>query len=122
MIDNNSKKEQKIATRGIRIIDKIRIDTFKTTISSYATLEIEAGTNGECGGDTGHGSRTYIRLKDLGSTDIRFEVSLDARELKMVLGGDSELNQIQRALALVLKFISVRQAQEQAKNAEVLYL
>ena len=40
-------------------------------------LEVEAGTNGYQGGDSGHGSRTYLRLKDLGSTDIRCNVEAD---------------------------------------------
>lgn len=33
-------------------------------------LEVEAGTTGYRGGDTGHGGRTYFRIQNAASTDM----------------------------------------------------
>jgi len=85
--------------RGSVVIGRQRIPTLKRTLCSYGTIEIEAGTNGECGGDTGHGSRTVIRLKNLGSFDISAEGGKGW--VNIVLGGDSELNEIQTALSFI---------------------
>lgn len=58
---------------------------------------VTVGTNGYQGGDSGHGSRTYICLEDLGSTDIDAAVSLNHdgyTKVEIMLGGDSELDSL----------------------------
>ena len=63
----------------------------------FNTLGITVGTNGYQGGDSGHGSRTYICIQNLGSTDMDASVSNPSDvgpKVEMILGGDSELDSI----------------------------
>ncbi|OQB13577.1 MAG: hypothetical protein BWY15_01652 [Firmicutes bacterium ADurb.Bin193] len=94
-------------TEGTRRIGGIDVPTYKREIVSANILEVEAGTNGYQGGDTGHGSRTYFRIENQGGTDIQvhplgrygdegFEVSL---------GGDYELETIIMALKFITKVL-----------------
>jgi hypothetical protein len=53
------------AKKRIRAIDRSKVTTWSREIVNCNILEVEAGTNGYQGGDSGHGSRTYLRLKDL---------------------------------------------------------
>lgn len=46
------------------------VTTYSRDIYSANVLEVEAGTNGYQGGDSGHGSRTYFRIENAGGTDI----------------------------------------------------
>jgi hypothetical protein len=73
-------------------------------------LSVEAGTNGYQGGDTGHGSRTYIRIQDEGGTDIGARVLLDSLGyvdgVEIVLGGDAELSTMIEALKFVIQRFS----------------
>jgi hypothetical protein len=46
--------------------DGTEITTYTRDVVSCNILEVEAGTNGYQGGDSGHGSRTYFRIKDEG--------------------------------------------------------
>ena len=50
--------------------DGTRLTTFTREVTSANTLEVEAGTNGFKGGNAEHGSRTYIRIRGLGGTDM----------------------------------------------------
>jgi hypothetical protein len=94
-------------TEGTCRIGGIDVPTYKREIVSANILEVEAGTNGYQGGDTGHGSRTYFRIENQGGTDIQvhplgrygdegFEVSL---------GGDCELETIIMALKFITKVL-----------------
>ncbi len=42
--------------------DGTEITTYSRDVISCNILEVEAGTTGYCGGDTGHGSHTYFRI------------------------------------------------------------
>ena len=42
--------------------DGTEITTYSRDVISCNVLEVEAGTTGYCGGDTGHGGRTYFRI------------------------------------------------------------
>ena len=58
------------------------------------------GINGYQGGDTGHGSRTYM-FRRFGPTDIDAAVSLNHdgfTKVEIMLGGDSELDSMIDAL------------------------
>ena len=57
-------------------------------------LTIQAGTNCPQGGDSGHGGRTILRIVDDGATALSIKVDgeqeKDAREIEIILGGDTE--------------------------------
>lgn len=46
----------------------ISINTQSKTIGGVSQLEVEAGTNGEKGGDSGSGGRTFVSIADGGGT------------------------------------------------------
>ena len=94
---------------GTREVGGVSIQTFKREVCSANILEVEAGTNGYCGGDSGHGCRTYFRIQDLGSTDIEVRPTHDylGRDNGVVvaLGGDCELTTIIEALQFIVKVL-----------------
>ena len=94
---------------GEREVGGKTIDTFKREIYSANIMEVEAGTNGYQGGDSGHGSRTYIRIQDLAGTDIQVRKTHDAfgheDGVVIALGGDSELDTIYEALQFITKVL-----------------
>ena len=96
-----------------RKIDGMDVTTYTREIYSANVLSVEAGTNGYQGGDSGHGSRTYFRITDCGSTDIRVKAhGYDGDEgLEVILGGDCELETIIRALKFITKVL-----EDQAKE------
>ena len=53
-----------------KLQDGTEITTYTRDVVSANILEVEVGTTGYMGGDTGHGGRTYFRIKDEGGTDI----------------------------------------------------
>jgi hypothetical protein len=94
--------------------DGTKITTYRREIHSLNSLEIEAGTTGYCGGDSGHGGRTYFRITDLGCTDIRVKRSYyeyGAETLEVYLGGDCELDTIIKALAFIRKVLKDERSQ-----------
>ena len=94
-------------TEGTRRVYGKEITTYTREIYSANVLEVEAGTNGFQGGDSGHGSRAYIRIEDLGSTDIRVNpLGRDGDEgFELFLGGDCELETMIRALKFITKVL-----------------
>lgn len=90
-----------IKTRQVR---QVEIATEVKEFNALCDLEVEVGTNGLQGGDSGHGSRTYFRIKDLASTDISASVKTYPRnEITIQLGGDDELDQFIRVLEFAVK-------------------
>ena len=57
--------------------DGTEITTYTRDVISCNLLEVEAGTTGYMGGDTGHGGRSYFRIKDNGGTDMEVNTSVD---------------------------------------------
>lgn len=92
-----------------KIIHKISIPTWQREIIDASILEVEAGTNGFQGGDSGHGSRTYFRLKDICSSDITIRTLTDSFNnptgVEILLGGDSELRTFMEALEFAVKVL-----------------
>ena len=90
-------------TEGTRLVHGREVSTFTREIVNCNILEVEAGTNGYQGGDTGHGSRTYFRIQDLGSTDIEVHAlgRYGDEGLEVSLGGDCELETIITALKFI---------------------
>lgn len=94
-------------TEGIRRIGGIEVPTYKREIVSANVLEVEAGTNGYQGGDTGHGSRTYFRIENEGGTDIQVRPlgRYGDEGFEVTLGGDCELDTIITALKFITKVL-----------------
>ena len=88
--------------------DGTEITTYTRDVISCNLLEVEAGTTGYMGGDTGHGGRSYFRIKDNGGTDMEVNTSVDrygCRSLEVFLGGDCELEAMIRALKFITKVL-----------------
>lgn len=94
-------------SEDMRLINGVEVPTFTREITSCNILEVEAGTNGYQGGDTGHGSRTYFRIQDLGSTDIQAYVlgKYGDEGFEVSLGGDCELETVITALKFITKVL-----------------
>ena len=81
--------------------DKVATDgeplTLKTAeVTDSCSMKFSAGTNGFKGGDSGHGCRAFISIKDTGGCDL--EVIDDTNSdimcggyVKISTGGDAEL-------------------------------
>lgn len=90
-------------------VDGIPVPTAINEFNSANLLTVEVGTNGFQGGDTGHGGRTYLRIKDEGCTDLRcrvkaggktheFDNACAVNQVEIMLGGDTELGTFAKAL------------------------
>lgn len=88
--------------------DGTEITTYTREVVSANILEVEAGTNGYQGGDTGHGGRTCFRIQDLGSTDMEVNPVITkwgCDGFEVTLGGDCELETMIRALKFITKVL-----------------
>lgn len=57
--------------------DGTEISTYTREVISANILEVEAGTTGYMGSDSGHGGRTYFRIQDSASTDMEIRTFVD---------------------------------------------
>ncbi len=73
-------------------VNGILIDTWIVQMNDACVLELEIGSTGFKGGDTGHGGRTYFRLKNMGAADLDMQINEDSNELVLKFGGDAELS------------------------------
>ena len=101
----------------IRTVDDHEATTRTKEIWLANGLEVEAGTNGLHGGDGGHGSRAYIRITDLGGSDIRF-VRESEKSLIMEICGDSEIQSIICAMRFVADHLSDQIKELKVKDHE----
>ena len=89
--------------------DGTEITTYSRDVVSCNILEVEAGTTGYRGGDTGHGGRTYFSIKDAACTDMDVRVMRDrfgdCTGFEVCLGGDCELETMIRALKFITKVL-----------------
>lgn len=97
-------KEKEISgQRTSVVIDGITVPTMTTEFVSCNCLEIQVGTTGHMGGDTGHGGRTYLRITSTASSDLRsnivangechdFDNVCGTNQVEIILGGDTELD------------------------------
>lgn len=104
---NENIKEEAVS-RSI-VVDGSKVETFSKTFDSCNIITVEVGTTGHMGGDTGHGGRTYLRIADDASTDMRcrvisngkqydFDNACDASQIEIMFGGDTELDTFIEAL------------------------
>lgn len=65
-------------------------------------LKVKVGTTGYCGGDAGHGGRSFIEITDETSTnwkaDLQCDTFGDVQSIRIDLFGDSELETTIEAL------------------------
>ena len=90
------------------LFDGTEITTYTRDVVSANILQVEAGTTGYKGGDTGHGGRTYFRISDETSTDIHVTPFMDRfgyNGFEVTLGGDCELETLIRALKFITKVL-----------------
>ena len=91
-----------------KLPDGTEITTYTREVINANLLEVEAGTTGFMGGDSGHGGRTYFRIQDEGATDMRVNSYVDrygCRGFEVFLGGDTELTTMIRALKFITKVL-----------------
>ena len=105
--------------RNIRRIDREFIKTVRTEMVNCNILEVETGTNGYHGGDSGHGGRALLRLSDAASTDMRCLISGEIAgysqtyevyfshvdSVEIVVGGDAEIGTLIDSLEFVVKIL-----------------
>lgn len=94
---------------GEKIVYGEKVITLKKEFIDCCLLEVEVGTNGFHGGDSG--SVTYIKFKDLGSTYMHVNKKdncLATEEFEITLGGDAELQTIARAFKWAAKVLEVQ--------------
>lgn len=101
--------------RGEQEVNGVEVETWIAEITSANILEVEVGTTGYQGGDTGHGCRTYLRIQDQGCTDINVNVLVDKfnkpEGFVLELGGDTELATFIEALEFAVNVLK-----EQSKD------
>ena len=88
--------------------DGTEISTYTREVISANILEVEAGTTGYMGGDSGHGGRTYFCIQDSASTDMEIRTFVDkhgCNGFEVFLGGDCELETTIRALKFITKVL-----------------
>lgn len=97
-----------VTERRRKLYDGTEITTYTRDVVSANILQVEAGTTGYKGGDTGHGGRTYFRIEDEGCTDIQVQPIMDrhgCNGFEVTLGGDCELETMIRALKFITKVL-----------------
>lgn len=89
--------------------DGTELTTYSREVVSCNILEVEAGTTGYRGGDTGHGGRTYFSIKNAAGTDMEVQLTKDrfgdCTGFEVSLGGDCELETTIRALKFITKVL-----------------
>lgn len=107
-------KKEEFALNSSVMVDGIEVPTHKEQITSCNIIEVEVGTTGYMGGDTGHGGRTFFRIHDLASTDMRCRLFDNGKEyefdniglVELMFGGDTELDTFCEALRIGYEVLS----------------
>lgn len=103
-----------------RLDDGTELTTFTKEFEGFNALEVEVGTTGYRGGDTGHGCRAYFALRDVVSTDIRVKIVKSKYGgndgIEVVLGGDSELSTAIEALEFITKTLKKEVKRNSTEN------
>ena len=108
-------------------IDKIEVPTEKKEFVNANIIEVEVGTTGYKGGDSGHGGRTFFRIEDKACTDMQITFraenmfgggwetgtgnyknkihgwGLECSSVELVFGGDAELETFIQALEFAVE-------------------
>lgn len=92
----------------------IRIYEKETRGDSCSVLRVAAGTTGKKGGNHSHGCLTVIEIEDSNTmTDLGVEkIGEGGRGVRLVLGGDCELDSIIEAFEFILRKLKYGQSQK----------
>jgi hypothetical protein len=76
-------------------------------------LNIQVRSNGECGGDSGHGGRTSVTFRDNGGyamelTNIKRDLVGDLEEFTLEVRGDEELRLLRDAFLYAANALSTQ--------------
>lgn len=93
-----------------RTVHGQEVQTWIAEFLNANVLQVEVGTTGYCGGDYGHGGRTFFKIKDEGGTAL-YVNGEEAGEVEIVLGGDAELTTFIQSLEFALEVLK-EQAEE----------
>lgn len=86
----------------------VGIKTYCGEEVSANILEVEAGTTGYKGGDSGNGCRAYFRIENLASSDLRvnaYEKDFGSMGVEVTTGGDTELYTLIEALKFIVNVL-----------------
>ncbi|BAL01667.1 hypothetical protein OBV_44680 [Oscillibacter valericigenes Sjm18-20] len=87
-----------------RNVEGKEVQTWIAEFLNANVLQVEVGTTGYCGGDFGHGGRTFFKIKDKGGTAL-FVNGKEVEEVEIALGGDAELSTFIQSLEFALKVL-----------------
>ena len=116
--------------KNLQRIGRIEVLTKYKEFSSFNIIQVEAGTTGFKGGDSGHGCRTYFKIEDMESTDMRcrvissngkvydFSEVCGASQIEIMFGGDTELETFIGALEFAADTLR-KQAEYGDTNADI---
>lgn len=101
---------------GTVLVDGVKVETIAKEIDSANIIDVEVGTTGYCGGDSGHGGRTYFRIKNVSGTDmsvrinksVEYDWMSNLQEIELMFGGDCELDTFIEALEFAIDTIKQR--------------
>ena len=100
------------ATQHVRELDGHKVITWSRDVTNANILEVEVGTNGYQGGDSGHGCRTYLRFEDEGGTVMQCRTLKDQfgydSGFELILGGDCELETTIEALKWMVSVLETQ--------------
>ena len=107
------KKKEDFTPNGSVVIDGTHVKTYKKEIVSANILEVEVGTTGHMGGDSGHGGRTFFSING-SNTDMRlsfcengqYSKPRDIDDFILTFGGDCELDTFCEALRIGYNVLS----------------
>lgn len=89
----------------VRVLDGVSVNTIRGELTSCNILEFSVGTTGECGGDYGHGGRTFIRMDFSESCALKVNVP-KSDIVEIALAGDCELATLTGALEFMSLILS----------------
>ena len=97
------------ATEKVLILRKVAQDKAYLYVLRYYILYAKTVFQWRhCGGDTGHGGRTYFRIQDAACTDMEihsYTTRCGSNGFEVCLGGDCELETMIRALKFITKVL-----------------
>lgn len=86
----------------------VEIKTYCGKEVSANALEVEAGTTGYKGGDSGNGCRAYFRIENFANSDLRvnaYNKGSDLVGIEVTTGGDTELYTLIEALKFIVNVL-----------------
>ena len=110
-------KNKNLEKKKIRMVDGVKVQTIATEISVHNTFAAEAGTTGYMGGNSKKGGRAFIKIIDMGNSDVYVERNADGKGFTMRVGGDSELDTLIDSLDFLVSTLK-KQKNEKIKERQ----